>query len=337
MKPIRLLLLVFCLIQVHHGHAQDCKNSLYEANKLFEKGRFSECIQVLEPCLKYSKSKEEKIESYHLLAQTYQLINQLDKANLYIKKMLYLKLDYQDFPNIDPIDFSRLVNQYSVKPIFYLGIKAGMNITTANLIKSYSTYNSTQRYLNVNGYQLGFDALYQLKNNWGFRADLLASGIGIHHQIDSTGRWDQNYYEQLRFVQLILSAQKEFKLNESISLHAGVGFGASYMYKSSVYLETKNFETGSIRQATQSPVDSRNRWQNSLQGLIGVSTKAGKGTIGLEVQYGYFLKNTVNDSKRMKDLDFIFNNHYINDDIRLRSLMFNIGYKHPVIWKVRLK
>ena len=315
----------------------DCNNSLYEANKLFEAGQLTECINLLEPCIKQKKDKEELIESYHLLAEAYQNQNNLDKANFYVKKMLLAKPDYQKYPNIDPVDFSRLVNQYTVTPKLYMGPKFGFNRNSVALKKSYSAYSSSQSYNPTTGFQVGFTGDYRIKPTIGINADLFFSGIGINHIVDNAGGWRQNYNEQQNYFILNLSGQKHFKAGKKLQVFAGIGFGFGYLYSANVFLEATNNETSSRQQATQNPIDSRNRFQTAANGLVGISLPVAQGIVGLETNFAYYFGTTVNMNKRMNDLNFIFNNQYVNDDVSLRSMMVNLSYKFPLIWGINIK
>jgi len=47
---------------------EDCKNSLYEANVLYETGKIKAAINRLVPCLTTKMTGEERFESYRFLA-----------------------------------------------------------------------------------------------------------------------------------------------------------------------------------------------------------------------------------------------------------------------------
>ena len=327
---------LICLTGTFTMGQNNCENSLYEGNKLFEAGKFQECVDLLEPCLQSKKGKEEMIESYHLLAQAYQNIGNLEKANLYVKKMLSLNHDYQKYPNIDPKDFNRLVNQYSVSPKFYLGLKFGFNRNSVALKKSFSTYASSQSYLPKTGYQLGLTGDYRLKPLFSINADLMASGVSINHIVDNAGGWKQNYTEQQNYFSLLLNGQKHFKVGSKFSVYAGLGIGFNYLYSTNVFFEATNNETKTLQQSTQNPIDARNRFQTCANGLLGTTIPLPQGSLSIEANFGYYFGTTVNPDKRMSDSDFIFNNQYINDDVSLRMMMVNVCYKIPVVWDIRL-
>ncbi len=339
LKSYRIqIVLILVSLLTYSGYAQDkCKNALYDANKLFESGNIKESIELLEPCLLNKKGKEEKIESYHLLAQAYQNLNDLTNAQKYVRKMLLLKPDYQKFPNIDPLDFSRLVNQYTVSPKFYLGIKAGVNRNSVDLKKSYAAYSSSQSYNPLTGFQIGATGDYRFSKGLSLNLDLLYSGLGINHIVDNAGGWKQEYTEQQNYFITNLLVSKYFKSKKGLQIYTGAGLSMAYLINSNVFLESTNLETGSIQQSTQDPLAYRNRLQTAGNVHLGLAYPLFQGIIGLETNVFYFFGETVNPDKRMDDLNFIFNNQYVNDDVSLRLMTINITYKVPLVYRIELK
>jgi hypothetical protein len=329
--------IALCFITFNGKAQANCKNAIYDADKLFEAGQIKESINRLEPCLPNIHDKEELIESYHLLAQAYQILNNSDKAKFYIRKMLQLKPDYKRYPNIDAIDFNHLVNQFKVLPNLYLGLKFGFNTSVIVLQKSYSVYASHQSYNPAAGYQFGFHADYRILPGLSINPELILCGIKINHTIDSAGGEKQNYNEQQNYGMLNIAVQKHIAIKEKLNLFAGVGFGVGYLLTANVNLESNNLESGYIKQVSKNPIAERNKVQPSIIALAGIGIRISKGILNVEVNYAYFLSTTVKQSKRMSDLDFIFNNQYVNDDISLRTAMFNLSYKIPLLWSIKPK
>ncbi len=107
LNKIRLFTLLLILFSGLLKAQDNCSDALYQANKLYELGNLKECVDRLEPCLNKKMSDAELEASYHLLAMAYFTLNNTEKLDYYIKKLLHLKPDYSNYPNIDPIDFSR--------------------------------------------------------------------------------------------------------------------------------------------------------------------------------------------------------------------------------------
>jgi hypothetical protein len=334
LKTLLLLVSAFCFIST--SRAQDnCKDALYESNKLFESGKIQDCITRLRPCVNSIQDKDQKKNAYHLLAQAYQNSDQMDSAKYFVEKLLLANPNYQQFPNIDPLDFNRLVNQYSVETRLYLGLKVGISKAGVELKKSYSVYESPQTYNSVTGYILGLHADYRLNPNLSVLVEVANLGTGINHVIDNAGGWKQNYEERLNYLSLNLGLVKYLPISNKLKAHIGLGIGINNLTSSNVFLETTQEE--SKLQITRDPIEERNRMQTSFNANAGVSYTLPKGIISLDVSYMNFLTNTVNAEKRTDDMDYIFNQQYINDDVRLRMMGICLTYKIPVLWKVKIK
>jgi hypothetical protein len=315
----------------------DCRNTLYDAGKLFEAGRFQDCISTLETCYKGMHNKEERFQAYRLLAQSYLNLNNKDEANLFVMKMLKLKPDYQVFPNIDPIDFSRLVNRYKVQPGIYLGLKTGLNITTESLKKSYSLFVADQYYSPARGYNIGFEISQVMSRRLMLSYELSSSRFSISHTIPDAGNYMQLYSEEENFTDLHINGIFKLLTVAKLSFNLGLGGGAGYLYSSNINLTLKNLTSGEISQHTKDALPERNRLQPFLSANASLQYALNRGVLTLAGGYSYYFMNTVKSSERMRDADFIFNYHYVNDDIALRVTSFNIGYKIPVHWNISLK
>ena len=161
------------------------------------------------------------------------------------------------------------------------------------------------------------------------------SNYTINHIIDDAGGWTQDYEEQQNYIGLNLAAVKRMRLLKALDWYAGIGVALNYLTQSHVSIEATNIDTKTIQQATQNAKTSRNMIQPALLLVSGITMPLGKGDLGIDLGYQNFLKNTVDKEKRLVDLNFVFNNQYLNDDIKLRSFMFNISYKFTVLWKIQ--
>ena len=329
-------ILFFCF-SIFINAQDECKNALYHADKLYQKGQMQEAINLLEPCSKKYKDKEQRFEAFRLLGLLHQFMNNEEKTKYYIKEMLLLHPDYQKYPNIDPLEFTKLVNKFEVRPLLNAGFTTGYNRTGIQLIKSNSTYISPQIYFPTTGYQFGGFAEYMFKPFLSFRFDAMMNGVFVKHQVDSAGGWKQNYEETQQYFLFNLSTDYHQKIYKNLSAYCGIGYGVNSLLNSKVYFESENIETHSVQLATKDAVAERIKSQPFASFKIGLQYPVGKGFFSIDASYLYFMKNTVDANKRMNDLNFIMNNQYINDDISLRMMMINFSYKMPLMWSIKYK
>lgn len=336
MKGLQLLsyFLFLLLIPTWVLGQDECDNPINEASKQFEAGRLNETISILESCIDNKNTNEEKIAAYHLLAMSYLSLNETDRAEEYVIKLLNLKPNYQKYPNIDPPEFSRLVNDFEIFPKLSVGIHLGVNRNAVRIKKSFSAYSSPQRYYPLTGNSLGILFDYNASENIEILGSALFEVMGVKHVVDNAGGREQSYEEQLKFITFKPGVQYIYPINDKISFTPGGGISLNYLYQSNVFLESFDKETGNRVQSIQNPIKQRNRFQPGLFLQCGVQWPVSKGTMNIGLGRYSAFRTTVNQDKRLDDLAFIFNNQYVNDDIKLRSWSLNVQYMIPISWNI---
>ena len=335
-KQIGITLLII-LMTITGVNAQEnvCDDAVLEAKRYYESGDLNKCISRLEPCLSSISDKDLLATAYRLMGLAYLAENDSEKAHEYAILLLKTQPEYQKFPQIDPPEFTKIINSYKVEKKVWFGMRAGLNQNMIERIASYSSYQSSQSYLVSRGYQAGIFCDYVINENFYLSSFAYIGGISIRHDIDDLDKFRQEYNEEQRYTGIQLSANGKLALSNNIHLNFGVGSGLSYLFESNVELRTINKETKSVQTYTVSVAENRNRYQPSLFGGVGISFALGKGELMFNFQYDHFLKNTLSDEHRYADPDFNLSNHYVNDDIRNRTFSYNIGFRHPIVIKIK--
>lgn len=312
------------------------KDILYQSDKLYQQGKIEEVIKLLEPSVDKGLNNEECFDAYRLLALSYLYLQNTNKTDFYMKKMLKSRVDYQKYPNIDPLEFSKLINRYEVRPLWQVGIKAGANLANPVLQNSYSAFVSNQSYLSTTGYQFGAFCEYMIKSNISISADVMMNGFSINQKIDNAGGWSQNYIEDQQATLMNLSCNYYKKISEKMQVYGGIGIGVNYITSALVNLESVNLQTGETFQSTKDALNERNTLPIYASFKLGVAYQSRVGKLGIDCSYLNFFTNTVNKDTRYNDQNFIFNNQYVNDDISMRMMLINISYKTPLKWLIKL-
>lgn len=314
-----------------------CKDVLNRADKLYQQGQIQEAVKICEPCLSQLRSDEEKFEAYRLLGISYQFLNNKRKAERYVEMMIRMKPDYYKYPNIDPVEFTKLINKYHLVERVSGGIKTGMNYTTPNILKNYSPYNLTSKYYLTTGYQFGVFADYKLRKHISIGADILLNGVYIDQDFQNVGGNYQSYKETQQYLLFLPNITFTAHLPNNMMVYSGLGLGMNYMMSAMVNIETRNEITGVSTINSRDAIDERNRTQLCSSFKFGVGVPVGKGMVSLDMSYLVFFRNIIDESKRYTDLSFIINNQYINDDVRLSMFMFNLSYHMPIYSVIELK
>jgi hypothetical protein len=258
-----------------------------------------------------------------------------EKTDYFMKEMLKLRVDYQKYPNIDPTEFTNLINKYVVRPQIYAGISFGGSSYLPQLMKSYSVYTSNQSYERTSGYQYGGFFEYRLKSNFSVGSDLLINGSAIEHKINDANGWYQQYKEIRKSALVTVVGTKYRKLNEVVNVYCGLGLGMNVLTSSKGNIILTSNQTDLVLQSTTNTISERNKISPVGLVRLGVDFQTNRGKIGFDLTYVDYFNTTVNSEKRYNNADFIFTNQYVSDDIKLRGMMFSLSYKVPVKWVVK--
>jgi len=314
----------------------DAKDLLYRSNKLYNQGKIEEVIKLLEPVV-HGKllNREQTFDAYRILALSFMYSLNAEKTDYFMKEMLKLRVDYQKYPNIDPTEFTNLINKYVVRPQIYAGISFGGSSYLPQLMKSYSVYTSNQSYERTSGYQYGGFFEYRLKSNVSVGSDLLINGSAIEHKINDANGWYQQYKEIRKSALVTVVGTKYRKMNEVVNVYCGLGLGMNVLTSSKGNIILTSNQTDLVLQSTTNTISERNKISPVGLVRLGVDFQTNRGKIGFDLTYVDYFNTTVNSEKRYNNADFIFTNQYVSDDIKLRGMMFSLSYKVPVKWVVK--
>ncbi len=332
----RTLIGLFALSIFGFAQAQeDCKNSLYEANVLYETGKIKDAIDRLVPCLSTKMPSEERFESYRFLAIAYQNLNDIEEAKTYIEKMLREKPDYQKLPNNDPNDFTRLIDQFEISPLLEYSLGAGITFNSPKLNQSYTMFNVPQVYQVSSGFNVALSGNYRFTNSLQLRASLGLNGTTILHEISSEDGWKKIYSENLRMWSLTLSPRYFMPLGKKLKAFGGINAGLGYLTNSRIIVKTDNVKENSTEYNTRDGLADKNRMQPSVGLLGGIYYPLQRGALELEFSYDWYLSSLTNPNQRFADTDFIFLAQYTADDIKLRLFNVHLNYTLPSIYRIK--
>lgn len=326
--------MIVCLMTTHVLAQKKCKDALNGAEKLYNQGQIAEAIQLLEPCSKRMSKEDERFESFRLLGLCYQFQNNEKKALNYINLMLKMRPEYQKYPNIDPLEFTELVNRFEVRPMWYLGTKMGMNINSVRFLKNYSMVKAKQVYYPTIGYQFGLTGEYMYKRNISFSSELLLDGRSIHHELILNNGEVQDITESHQYMSWNGLANY-YIVKGNWGIFSGAGLGINYLVTAIANFESHNSENVNNSQASKNSIDERNLLQPTIIVKVGVSYEAYAGIFGLELGYTGFIRNVVDSEKRFDDQEWMFNHQYISSDYSLDAVFMNLSYKLPLKMMIR--
>ncbi len=320
--------------------SDECNENLANAQIAFDEGKVSQAETLLEPCME-NFDREEKLIAYRLLVIAYLYTNNDEKAELNMRNLLLINPEYRLKPN-DPAEFIEMYKSFRTRPVWVFGAKIGANLTRVNAYNFYSTDNlnvQTMSYTSLLGFNIGGTAIKPITN----KIEVLAEINFVRQSYKfSTEQFD---YETLVFTENILWGNLPilFKYNfidkydfnkTGIKPYMTIGASASYMFASSGTSVRSDVVTKEIsRSVTGAATDLlpyRNRLgANAILGF-GAEYKMGRGNIVVDARYMYGFLNVSDPKKRYENQKDIFKYGYVDNDFRLGTIMFSVGYYTPI-------
>lgn len=340
MMKTKLLFYLFIFLVISKNlMAQDksaCSNALYQANKEYEAGHFSQVLELLRPCLKNGFTTDEKFEAYRLMSLCYIYLTQSDSAKWSAAKMLKQKPSYQKFPYVDPLDFTRLLEAFEVRPKLEFGISAGMNSNNVKPINNFSVSGSPASFLTGTGFQIGGFFEYFPTSKISIVLGCSNENLKYSRKADDVNGWEQTYAEELNLFAIPLSLRYLVFNSKSLRIYPEIGFQAAILSSASANIVMLNSNDENI----QTPIDrftQRNKLNKAVKAGVQLKYKLGPGDAGFNVSYANGLNNIVIPKRRYDNLEFILGNQYIDSDFKFNTFYYTFSYQFPLFYSVKTK
>lgn len=330
--------------------AQNCTQTLRTARSTYEQGRLHEIEGLLDDCLKNTSStgfnSTQRVEAYRILVLTYIYLEEPQKADDAMLKLLNEDHFFKINKVSDPIEFQSLYKKFRTTPVFNYGVKAGMNSNNINVLKNYYLFGSAQgqgTYKPVLSYQFGLlfekdlipekltinPELFYSAASFEYRNDKISSSDpndapaedDMTYSIDHT-RLQLNCLFQFRFL--------KGRVNETLAPYVSLGPSVYYLMNSTF--------SGDLTLTSQTTIPSLETTDNykslgfGVVGSAGLKYKIGSVYVTADVRYVYGLNNVVNPDSRYKKNDVnqtLWDAGYIDNDFKLSQSMINLGLIIP--------
>lgn len=309
---------------------------LYEANKLYEAGNFTDAIEKVNSCSLKKVSQAEKWKAYRLLALCYIEDNQIEFAQKAAKNMLSINPTYK--PNVlkDPTELITLLKKLKVIPKFSLGLafSLGSNITFPSINKSYVVSDYKKTYTSKNNLLFGVSLGYNFNEKIGLDIGLQSSNKS--YEIDfAFNSYKVNYKEDLSYLNIPIGLKYNFKNFNKIELQINAGGYFGYLLFARNNIKLNYFQTNTEYEILDlNAISRRNKTDYGGYIGLGISYPIKFGKIHLQSNYFHSLTNITNEENRYKYKELIFNYFYIDDDIILNNLTINAGISFYINYKV---
>jgi hypothetical protein len=314
-----------------------CSQTLLKAQIAYYEGRADEVLSILEACLRDGFTEEERSQAYRLLTLTHLYLNESQNAENTMLSFIRLNHYYKINEAVDPAEFINLYKQFRTWPIYMITPKFGTNLMLAKVIKNFSPDNTTQanyRYQTVFGYQTGISIEIPLNARFSVNPEIYLSGKKYIYNNKLFGYEYLSFNEEQNRIELPLLLMYNIG-NKRLRPFFQGGFSTDILFHaSSQVLREDHSVDDEIRKQVTGPVvnirSQRKLFSYSAIMGCGIKYRRGKNIFIVDARYNIGLVNMAKPSMRYTQSELLYKYGYIDNDFRLNSYMFSIGYVMPI-------
>jgi hypothetical protein len=334
-KTLPLLLFCFGLaFQNSFAQTTSCAQTLRLATSTYEQGRLHELPELLKNCLNSGFTKQEKVTAYKLLTLSYIYLEEPEKADEAMLKLLQTDHYFEINEAVDPAEFVALYKTFRTNPIYRLGVIGGPNLTWPNLISSNASSDGIGKYSYKPSFQVGIDVEIPLSSRFILNPQLqFQSKSFSYSQKGKEGTADTIFnissVEAQKWLSLPITLQysiTESKLNPYISLGVSVDYLLTAMQTPLKLREGYQ----DVKEENINISDQRKKTNINAIAAAGIKYKIAGGYLLAEARFIYGLQ-PMNDKSMIYRNPSIFNNYNFVDGIfSQNSVLLNVGYVYNV-------
>ncbi len=339
MKKLLPTLLFLFLSICSYAQLTSGAQTLRLARATYEQGRLHEIPSILESFLP-KFNRQEKVEAYKLLTLSYIYLEEPEKADDAMLKLLqtdhYFEINLKD----DPAEFIALYRTFRTVPIYRIGAKLGANATQPN-VKSYLPSNDgTSKYDFGIGFQGGIVGEYPLAKNLVLSAELNLQLKSFNYE-NKVSKTDLSNGETLEYtttgkekqtwLSIPISIQYAFLKKSKLNPYIALGVSADYLTKATSTFSRSKTDRSSYEEQSENITFQRNQFNISALASAGIKIKVPNGFAVAEARYMYGLA-TITNSENIYDLytKSIPTDGYVDALFSINSVSFTIGYVYNV-------
>jgi hypothetical protein len=332
MKKLIPALLLSLSAFASYAQLTSCAQTLRLARSTYEQGRLHEIPTLMTRCLENGFSQQEKVEAYKLLCLSYIYLEEPEKADEAMLKLLQTDSYFEINETTDPAEFIALYRTFRTKPVYRIGVNLGVNATQPNVTDAIETSTADSKYSRAIAFQFGLNGEIPLTKKLTLNPSLLfqqksfnikselSRGAGTNGEPlgnRTTGK------EALTWVSLPVAVQYELKSGR-YNPYVSLGVSADYLMTPELTVETIQDGAGVVQEQTYEI--EREKINLSAIAAVGGKLRIFGGYFITEVRYAYGITRVNSEKTSEKNQILAFNNNLGDPLFKLNSLSVTIGY-----------
>lgn len=344
---MKRVLILFLFVGISHfawSQATSCAQTLRLATSTYEQGRLHELEGILEKCLVDGFTKEEKVSALKLLTQAYIYLEEPDKANASMQKLLETDHYFEVNPEIDPAEFIALYKTFRTEPVYALGGKIGLGLTTPLLMSDYYTSSGSQgtgKFSPGLSFMGGISFEKKIYKNFTINPELLFASLSYSSssklfEDDITGAPAGSIESTYKQTWLALNALVQYEMGKGVfKTYVLAGPGVGYCVKSAKQTVTTGLSQSAVSGRDVDLKDSTTPFLYSISVGGGFKYRIGSIIVVFEVRYQQSLNNVFQPDSRSNIENVADYGDQLNDML-ISSLSGAVGVSIPVFKPAKL-
>jgi len=308
-----------------------CAGNLKTAQALFASGQVEQVPDKLQDCMKSGFTREEELDAYKLLIQSYLFEDRLLLADSTMLEFLRKNPEYELSPT-DHSSFVYLFNKFNVKPVLQLSFHLGTNIPFITFIEQKTVAPKPGKNI-YSSKALNLYASVEAKYELSERLELNLEAGYSQVKFKNTEKMEfgtSTYNETQNKLEIPLSVTYDLKTFNRFTPYGRIGFGPVITLTASAIAESQRIDDNNLDLHQGKTID-RNLFRINMdifgQVGAGVKFKTRGGYLFGELRSNFGVSNqTLRDIDPRAERDLEFYYFFKDDDFVVNTMNFSLGY-----------
>jgi hypothetical protein len=328
---LQTFLFLFFAATAAWAQQASCPQNLRIARSLYESGRLHEVAGYLQSC-QTSSVLQERIEAFKLLCLTHIYLEEPQKADEYMLKLLQTDHEFTVNEKADPAEFVALYKTFRTKPIYRLGGKVGANVSQPNVKEAVEANEGKSKYKYAVGFHVYGTAEIPLTDKLTFNPSL---GF-VQKSFDYTNKFKDGDTTLLTSIKeterwLSLPLMIQYKVTKlKIEPYFTLGIQVDYLLGTNALGSRERTGYQFIQEETFDFKPLRKSLNISANAGAGGRLKFGGGYLVGEVTFSYGFSALSSKASAFKNNDMAFRYAYADNIFSLNALSVSAGYVYNI-------